>query len=127
MIVISVFKSFSLKRRMEMRKLLGIGVLALGVAVAGSAMAADGAGVFKSKCAPCHGANGQGTPMAPAFTGNDFIKSSSAADIAAVVKNGRSGADKKYKNFAIAMPAQKAMADADIAAVVEHLKSLAGK
>ncbi len=109
-----------------MRKLLGIGVFALGVAVAGSAMAADGAAIFKSKCSPCHGATGQGTAMAPAFNGNDFIKASSADDIAAVVKNGREGAAKKYKNFAIGMPAQKTMADEDVKAVVEHLKSLAG-
>lgn len=110
-----------------MRKLLGLGVFALGVAVAGSAMAADGAAIFKSKCSPCHGATGQGTPMAPAFNGNEFIKSSSEADIAHVVKNGRAGAEKKYKNFVIAMPAQKTMADGDIAAVVKHLKELAAK
>jgi len=110
-----------------MRKLLALGVFALGVAVAGSAMAADGAAIFKSKCSPCHGATGQGTPMAPAFNGNEFIKSSSADDIAHVIKNGRAGADKHYKNFAIAMPAQKSMSDGDIAAVVEHLKELAAK
>ncbi len=110
-----------------MRKFLALGVFALGVAVAGSAMAADGAEIFKSKCSACHGATGQGTPMAPAFNGNDFVKSSEAADIAAVVKNGREGAAKHYKNFAIGMPAQKTMADADIEAVVAHLKELAAK
>ena len=108
-----------------MRKFLILGVFALGVAVAGSAMASDGAEIFKSKCSACHGATGQGTPMAPAFNGNEFIKTSAAADIAAVVKDGREGAAKKYKNFAIGMPAQKTMADADIAAVVEYLKTLA--
>jgi hypothetical protein len=65
--------------------------------------------------------------MAPAFNGNEFIKSSSVDDIAHVVKNGRAGADKKYKNFVIAMPAQKTMSDEDISAVVAHLKELAGK
>lgn len=108
-----------------MRKFLVLGVFALGVAVAGSAMAADGAAIFKSKCSACHGATGQGTPMAPAFNGNEFIKTSAAADLATVVKTGRDGAAKKYKNFAIGMPAQKTMSDADIAAVVEHVKSLA--
>ncbi|GMR05283.1 MAG: hypothetical protein BMS9Abin24_083 [Thermodesulfobacteriota bacterium] len=110
-----------------MRKFLGIGVFALSVAVAGSAMASEGASIFKSKCSPCHGATGQGTPMAPAFNGNEFIKSSSADDIAHVIKTGRAGAAKKYKNFAIAMPAQKTMSDADVKAVVEHLKTLAAK
>ncbi|MBI5826937.1 MAG: cytochrome c [Deltaproteobacteria bacterium] len=110
-----------------MKKLLGVGVFALSVAVAGSALAADGAAIFKSKCAACHGAEGQGTAMAPAFKGNEFIKKSSVADISLVVKNGRAGAEKKYKQFAIAMPAQKTMSDEDIHAVVEFEKTLAGK
>lgn len=108
-----------------MKKLMGIGVFALSVAFAGSALAADGAAIFKSKCSPCHGADGQGTAMAPAFKGNAFIKSGSEADIAATIKNGRAGAAKKYKQFAIAMPAQKTMSDDDIKAVVAHLKSIA--
>ncbi len=89
-----------------MKRFFGIAVVALSVAFAGSAIAADGAAVFKSKCAPCHGADGQGTAMAPAFKGNAFVKSSADADIAAVIKNGREGAAKKYKNFAIGMPKQ---------------------
>lgn len=109
-----------------MKKLIGFGILALGVAFSGSALAADGAALFKSKCAACHGAEGQGTAMAPAFQGNDFIKTSKDADISAVITTGRDGAAKKYKNFAIGMPAQKTMADEDVKAVVEHLKSLAG-
>ncbi len=110
-----------------MKKLMGIGVFALSVAFAGSALAADGAAIFKSKCSACHGANGEGTAMAPAFKGNDFIKKSSVAEISLVVKNGREGAAKKYKQFAIAMPAQKTMSDDDIKAVVEYVKTLAGK
>lgn len=111
-----------------MRKLLGVGVLALSVAVAGSALAADGAAIFKTKCAACHGTEGQGTPgMAPAFQGNEFIKKSTVAEISLVVKNGRAGDQKKYKQFAIAMPAQKTMTDDDIKAVVEFEKTLAAK
>ena len=111
-----------------MRKLLGVGVLALSVAFAGSALAADGAAIFKTKCAACHVAEGQGTPgMAPAFQGNEFIKKHSVAEISLVVKNGRAGAEKKYKEFAIAMPAQKTMSDDDVKAVVEHVKTLAAK
>ncbi|MFQ5737200.1 MAG: c-type cytochrome [Thermodesulfobacteriota bacterium] len=102
-------------------------MFALGVAVAGSAMAADGAAIFKSKCSPCHGATGQGTAMAPAFNGNEYIKSSSVDEIAHTIKTGRQGAQKHYKQFAIGMPAQKTMADADVKAVVAHLKKLAGK
>ncbi len=108
-----------------MRKLLGIGVLALGVAFSGSALAADGAAIFKAKCSPCHGAEGQGTAMAPAFKGNAFIIDSKVEDISAVIKSGREGAAKKYKQFAIGMPAQKTMTDEEIKAVIEFQKTLA--
>ncbi len=111
-----------------MRKLIGVGVVALSLALAGSALAADGASVFKSKCLPCHGAEGKGTAMAPAFQGNSFIKSASKADIENVIKNGRAGAQKKYKNFALSMPPWKASLKADqISAVADYLKSLANK
>lgn len=110
-----------------MRKLLGAGVIALTVAFAGSALAADGAAIFKAKCSPCHGPDGGGTAMAPAFKGNKFIKDSKEADIEAVIKGGRAGAKKHYKQFAIDMPAQKTLDDASIKAVIAHLKSIASK
>ncbi len=106
-----------------MRKFIGIGVVALSLAFAGSAMASNGAGLFKSKCLACHGPDGKGTAMAPAFTANSWVKDTAAADIAAVIKNGRNGAAKKYKNFALGMPPQS-LSDGDINALVEYLKSL---
>lgn len=109
-----------------MKRLIGFGVLALGVAFSGSALAADGAAIFKAKCAACHGAEGQGTAMAPAFKGNDFIKTSKEGDISAVITNGRDGAAKKYKQFAIGMPKQSLAGD-DLNSVIAHLKSLAAK
>ena len=110
-----------------MRKLFILGVMALSLAYAGSAIASDGAAIFKSKCLACHGPDGKGTAMAPAFQGSDYIKSSDAAEIAKTIKDGRSGAAKKYKNFALSMPAQKGnLSEADISAVIEYLKSVAG-
>lgn len=35
------------------------------IAFATSALAADGAALYKSKCAACHGADGKGSKMAP--------------------------------------------------------------
>jgi mono/diheme cytochrome c family protein len=107
-----------------MKRFLGIGIIAFSVAFAGSALAADGTAIFKSKCAPCHGADGQGTAMAPAFKGNAFIKSSAEGDIANVLKNGRNGAEKKYKNFAIGMPKQT-LNDEEVKAVIAHIKDIA--
>ncbi|MBI5562009.1 MAG: cytochrome c [Deltaproteobacteria bacterium] len=109
-----------------MKRLIAVGVVALAVAFTGSAFAADGAATFKAKCAACHGADGQGTAMAPAFKANKFILESKEDVIAATVTNGRAGAEKKYKQFTIAMPAQgKVLSADDIKAVVAHLKTIA--
>lgn len=108
-----------------MRKLLGIGILALGVAAfTGTAIAADGAAIYKAKCAPCHGADGQGTAMAPAFKGNAWVKGAAEAEIADTIVKGREGAAKKYKQYAIGMPKQK-LADDEVKAVVAALKGMA--
>ncbi len=45
----------------------------------------------------------EGSAMAPAHKGNEFLKGDVAA-IKAVITNGRAGADKKYPKFSIAMP-----------------------
>lgn len=109
-----------------MKRIIAVGVIALAVAVSGSAFAADGAALYKSKCVACHGADGKGTAMAPAFTGNAFIKDSKEDVIAATISAGRKGDEKKYKNFAMAMPPQeKVLAADDIKAVVGYLKTLA--
>src|SRR3990170_7235100 len=105
-----------------MRKLLGIGILALGVAAfTGTAIAADGAAIYKAKCAPCHGAEGQGTAMAPAFKGNAWLKGAADADVSGTITDGREGAAKKYKQFAIGMPKQK-LADDEVKAVIAAIK-----
>lgn len=108
-----------------MKRLIGTGMaLAIALAFSAPAIAADGAAIFKSKCSACHGADGAGTAMAPAFKGNEFIKNSSETDIAQVIKNGRNGAEKKYKQFAIGMPKQT-LNDDEIKAVIATIKGWA--
>ncbi|HLC17909.1 MAG TPA: c-type cytochrome [Thermodesulfobacteriota bacterium] len=108
-----------------MRRLIGLGVLALSVAVASSALA-SGEDIFKSKCLPCHGAAGAGTAMAPAFKGNAFIKTGSDDDISKVIAGGRAGAAKKYKEFALDMPPAP-LTPQEISDVVHYLKGLAAQ
>jgi len=80
--------------------------------------------IFRTKCVACHGADGRGTAMAPAFKGNDWIKKTADGEIAKVIKDGRAGAAKRYKNFPVAMPAQKTMSDGDINAVIDYIRSI---
>jgi len=109
-----------------MKRIIAVGVIALAVAVSGSAFAADGAAIYKAKCVACHGAEGAGTAMAPAFKGNAYIKDAKDDDIAHTISAGRKGAEKKHKKFAMAMPPQEKVISADeIKAVVTYLKTLA--
>ncbi|HLC18254.1 MAG TPA: cytochrome c [Thermodesulfobacteriota bacterium] len=101
-------------------------VFATCVSLAGAAVAADGAAVYKAKCLSCHGAQGVGTAMGPAFRGSAFIASGSDEEITEVILKGRTGPDKKYKVFVLGMPAQ-GLGDDDVSAMVKHLKSLAAK
>ena len=106
--------------------LMGMMLAVVSMGLAGTAIAADGAAIYKSKCAMCHGADGQGTTMGNAFKGNQSIASGSEKIITEVILKGRNGAAKKYKELTMGMPAQK-LSDAEVSAVVAHLKSLASK
>lgn len=106
-----------------MKRFVFTGILAAGVMFSGAAFAADGAAVYKAKCAACHGPEGQGTAMAPGFKGSEFMKTASDADITDSITKGREGAAKKYKQFAIGMPPQK-LSPEELKAVVEHIKGL---
>jgi len=87
------------------------------------ALAQDGAAVYKSKCMPCHGPEGKGTAMAPAMVGNQFIKTASDQELTDIILKGREGAAKKYKQYAIGMPAQK-LSDDETRSVIAYMKDL---
>ena len=110
-----------------MRNLIIVALVTFGVALSGSAMAADGAAIFKKICSACHGKKGEGKPkMGPPFVGNEFIKNSSDAEITEVIKKGRMGKAKLYKKIPVPMMPQKKLSDEDVKAVVDHIKGLAG-
>ncbi len=107
-----------------MRKFIIMAVAVVALAFAGQAMAGDGAGTYSAKCAMCHGQDGTGSTMAPALKGSAFVKGDAGA-IAAVIKDGRSGGDKKYSNFPISMPGfGSQLSGGDVDAIVKYLKSL---
>jgi mono/diheme cytochrome c family protein len=94
-------------------------------------LAADGATVFKEqKCYKCHGTEGQGNEdSGPKIKGGKFIMETPDTEIVNTIKNGRKGADKKYKDdnnqpkFKKNMPpfAEK-LSDEEINAVIQFLK-----
>lgn len=105
-----------------MKRMIAAAMMVLALGSWNMAMA-DGAALYKAKCQPCHGVEGKGTAMAPAFAGSEYMKTATDEQITDAILKGRQGAEKKYKQFAIGMPAQKMTAD-EARDVVAYLKSL---
>ncbi len=106
-----------------MRRSIGAGVAVIAIFFSGNVLAADGAAVYRTKCASCHGPGGQGSPMGPAIKGNKFVLGSKDQAIADVIKNGRQGAAKLYKDLPMGMPGQN-LTDTELNAVVEYVRKL---
>jgi mono/diheme cytochrome c family protein len=93
---------------------------AMALGLAGAALAADGAALFKQHCATCHGETGKAdTPVSkalnvPPLAGDAKVAGMSDADIAAKIKS-----NEKHKSFIAKL------SDADVAAVRTFVKGLA--
>jgi cytochrome c553 len=96
--------------------------VALFILIPNLSWADDGAGLYKAKCAMCHGADGAGKPAAkiPSLVSDD-AKNLSDAQITDMVANG--GANKKASH---AFSAKGLSAD-DIKAVVAAVRDLQKK
>ena len=104
-----------------MRNVIWLVALVVSFAFAGTALA-DGAAIYKAKCASCHGQKGEGMKgLAPAHKGNEVITKGKAEDLVKLVLEGRIGAAKKYKEFPIDMP-KSGLSDADAAEVVKFVQ-----
>ena len=88
-------------------------------------MARDVADLYKSACTRCHGANGEGDKnLAPALKGNQFVTTGTDVEVASIIKDGRYGAAKKFKEFRPAMPAQNgSLSDGEIDSLVTYIKT----
>jgi len=101
------------------RKLLVILSLAILIILPATLAAADGAALYKAKCAMCHGADGSGaTPMGKSMKLRDLrspeVRKQTDAELTKVTADGKGK-----------MPAYKGkMTDAEISAVVAHMRTL---
>lgn len=92
-------------------------------AFASSMARTDAAAIFDAKCAMCHGKDGRGTKFgkekgAPDFTGSEWQKSHTNAQINDAIANGRGKSMPAWKN--------KLSAD-EIASLVARVREFAGK
>ena len=82
----------------------------------------DGAALYKSKCAPCHGSDGAGKPAvkAPSLI-SDEAKKSSDADLTDMIANG--GKDKKASHAF----SKKGVSEDQVKALVAYIRSIQKK
>jgi len=88
----------------------------------GARAADDGAALYKSKCAPCHGADGAGKPAvkAPSLISDD-AKKLSDEQLTDMIANG--GKDKKAAHAF----SKKGVSDEQVKALVAYIRSLQKK
>jgi mono/diheme cytochrome c family protein len=105
-------------------------ILAAALIVAGPALAADGAALFKQHCAICHQESAAGTPgLAPGLLGAHWQKlGADRAYLPTVLLKGLSGQIKvDGQTFVGSMPAMAPTLDDEaLAAVANHLRGLQG-
>ena len=106
-----------------MKKTLPTGAAVAALLLATPALAADGAQVFKTHCAKCHGETGKAdTPAGkalkvPVLAGDAKIAGASVADVVKSIK----GIEMHGKSGVL-----KGLSDADIEAAAGQAKTLAG-
>jgi mono/diheme cytochrome c family protein len=106
-----------------MRNIIFLSALLTGILFSGISLAGDPAAIYKSKCALCHGAKGEGIKgMAPPHKGNKHVIEGKPEEIKKIILEGRIGKAKKYKEYPVDMP-KSVMPDADAEALVKYLKT----
>jgi len=90
-----------------------------------SDMAGRGAKLYEQNCVQCHGAQGQGVPNAyPALAGNRAVTMQSTANLVQVVLHGGFAPATRGNPRPFGMPPYATtMSDADIAAVISHIRT----
>lgn len=94
---------------------------------AGGASADAGKQKFAVTCATCHGADGEGVKgLGKALRANAFLKSSTDADLAKLITEGRQAGD-PLNTTGVAMPPKggnPALAEADIKDIIAFVRTL---
>ena len=92
--------------------------------VCSGAYAEDAQSIYRSACVACHGPDGAGIPgVGPSLKKSEFVNASSVDEIAATIRNGRMGDEKRYADYPAAMPPNPQLSDAEAKALAEYVKS----
>lgn len=90
------------------------------------ALLSRGARLYKDRCADCHGAQGQGSPGAyPPLAGNPSVLAPDVRNLVQVLRFGHFGPTTATVPRPYGMPPQE-LSDADMAAVITHLRQAWG-
>jgi mono/diheme cytochrome c family protein len=104
-------------KRFDVQVLTFATVLAAVLTIPLSVRAQDGAALYKSKCAGCHGADGTGSPMGKKMGAHDFtsadVQKMSDTDLADTIKNGKNK-----------MPKYASLTSDEIKGLVAYIRTL---
>ena len=104
---------------MKTRSLVFVAALALILALPAMAAAPDGAAIYKTKCASCHGADGSGqTPVGKSMKIRDLrsaeVQKQTDVELTKVISGGKGKMP----------PYGKSLSTADIEALIAHIRTL---
>lgn len=95
----------------------GAAAISLGLVTSSPLMAADGAALYKARCAGCHGADGTGSAIGKKLGAHDFhsadVKKMSDQELANIITNGKGK-----------MPPYKSLSPEEVKALVAHIREL---
>lgn len=104
--------------------IISVCVLTIFAFGAATTAAKDAADIFKHSCSHCHGFKGEGIRgFTATLKGGQLVTKGPDADIKAVIKNGRVGTAKKFKDFPVVMYPNKDLTEAEIDSLIKYLKS----
>lgn len=111
-----------------MRKIILITILVVvGAVFFGLSEVADaatsGEKLYKGTCAACHGMKGEGSALAPALKGNEFLEKATVEELMELITKGRGREDKRYPKFPIPMPAHPRFTDEELKTLIEYKKT----
>jgi cytochrome c6 len=113
-----IFKwSIATMKRKALKMFAMATVAAAFLSFSSAAHAQDAAGLFKSKCAGCHGADGTGTPMGKKMGAHDFtsdeVQKMSDAELTDIITNGKNK-----------MPKYSSLKPEEIKGLVAYIRTL---
>lgn len=100
---------------------LSVFTLSLPLKAEASGLGELGEILYMTKCASCHGREGEGSSLGPSFFENEFVTFDNMDAVQDVILSGRLGKDRKYKDINIDMPPNSLLTATELHEVTSYI------